>query len=93
MNTFNDYYNQYRVHALLGGSTPDDSGVVSREKQAKLHNFAWKSYCNNVLQTLFQPELPIRHAQEFHLGDADGRRDLGRSLKVALAGASFHTVN
>lgn len=51
LNAFKDYYNQYRVHASRGGHPPDDSGDVSGEKCAKLHNFIWKNHCNSLFQT------------------------------------------
>jgi putative transposase len=47
---FKDYYNRERVHASLGGTSPDSkTGAPSRESLS-LARFRWKSHCRGLFQ-------------------------------------------
>lgn len=48
---FKDYYNQYRVHSSLAGTSPGQFGTEPASNQANLDNFGWKSHCSGLFQT------------------------------------------
>lgn len=51
LNTFKDYYNQYRVHTSLDGTPPGAFGDLSEKDQAVLHNFGWITHCHGLFHT------------------------------------------
>jgi hypothetical protein len=51
LNTFKDYYNDYRVHASLEGRTPDQIGTGASPLPASLVRFSWKQHCRGLFQT------------------------------------------
>ncbi len=53
LDQFKDYYNQYRTHSSLGGSTPVRIQYSRAERTAGLSQFNWKSHCNGLFVTPF----------------------------------------
>jgi len=51
LNSFNDYYNQYRVHTSLLHQTPFEKAKISINQFFELTNFKLKSHCNGLFQT------------------------------------------
>jgi len=45
---FRDYYNRYRSHAGLKGSTPIET---PESKSANLTRYHWQSHCRGLYQT------------------------------------------
>jgi transposase InsO family protein len=50
LEDFRQYYNDHRVHASLNGNTPTESSRHIVCKQAKLHDFRWKTFCRDLGQ-------------------------------------------
>jgi putative transposase len=51
LNRFAAYYNQWRVHAGLGGRTPFERCCITAFQPADLHRFAWRSDCSGLFRT------------------------------------------
>ena len=51
LDTFIQYYNQYRVHQSLDGDAPDEVSCDHQPLHAKLGNYSWVSHCNGLFQT------------------------------------------
>ena len=51
LDTFMQYYNQYRVHQSLDGDAPDEVSCDHQPLHAKLGNYSWVSHCNGLFQT------------------------------------------
>ena len=49
---FKDYYNRNRIHASLGGVTPDSkaSDDSADDNVVSLHEYRWKSHCRGLYQ-------------------------------------------
>ena len=50
LGRFKDYYNRERVHALLGGITPDSRLGQPSPKPLSRAQFRWKSHCRELYQ-------------------------------------------
>jgi putative transposase len=50
LDRFKDYYNQERVHASLGGTTPDFRTGAPSPEPLSLARFRWKSHCRGLYQ-------------------------------------------
>ena len=48
---FKDYYNRYRTHDSLGGTTPAICAGFDQKKIVDLNSFRWKSHCDGLYQT------------------------------------------
>ena len=51
LDTFIQYYNQYRVHQSLDGDAPDEVSCDHQPLHAKLGNYSSVSHCNGLFQT------------------------------------------
>ena len=51
LNEYKDYYNAYRVHRSLGGTTPAQCACTSSAHPASLHRHAWRQHCRGLFQT------------------------------------------
>jgi putative transposase len=47
---FKDYYNRERIHASLGGITPDSKTGALSPEPLSLDRFRWKSHCGGLYQ-------------------------------------------
>jgi transposase InsO family protein len=50
LGEFQNYYNQKRVHASLGGDTPAEVAGESIIPRAKIDDFRWQSHCRGMVQ-------------------------------------------
>jgi putative transposase len=50
LGEFQNYYNQKRVHASLGGDTSAEMAGEARTRCAKIGDFRWQSYCRGLVQ-------------------------------------------
>lgn len=50
LDRFKDYYNQERVPASLGGTTPDSRTGAPSPEPLSLARFRWKSHCRGLYQ-------------------------------------------
>jgi transposase InsO family protein len=48
---FGNYYNAYRVHRLLDGTTPAQHARASVPAPASLGHHAWQQHCRGLFQT------------------------------------------
>jgi putative transposase len=44
------YYNEFRVHQSLAGTTPAEKGGGSKIKTVGLDHYCWRSYCHGLFQ-------------------------------------------
>ena len=51
LNEYKDYYNAYRVHRSLGGTTPAQCAGASSAAPASLDRHAWRQHCRGLFQT------------------------------------------
>ena len=51
LDSFKDYYNQYRVHTALEHQTPAKKARIRTSLRAELTCFSWKSHCNSLFHT------------------------------------------
>jgi transposase InsO family protein len=51
LRDFQNYYNGFRVHRSLDGSTPAQHAGASSSASAKLGSYAWKTHCRGLFQT------------------------------------------
>ncbi len=51
LTKFQDYYNKYRVHRSLDGTTPAQRGGESSPALISLHLYAWRQHCGGLFQT------------------------------------------
>ena len=51
LDTFMQYYNQYRVHQSLDGDAPDEVSGDHQPLHTKLGSYSWVSHCNGLFQT------------------------------------------
>ena len=48
--SFQDYYNNDRVHRGLGGAPPNEQGETTDRKIARLNDYRWKKRCRGLYQ-------------------------------------------
>ncbi|MPZ43615.1 MAG: transposase [Betaproteobacteria bacterium] len=48
---FRDYYNEFRVHRSLGGTTPARQAGAASPPPAELNTYAWRQHCQGLFQT------------------------------------------
>jgi transposase InsO family protein len=48
---FRDYYNEFRVHRSLGGTTPARQAGAASPPPAALNTYAWQQHCQGLFQT------------------------------------------
>jgi putative transposase len=51
LSEFRDYYNEYRVHRSLGGTTPSQRAGRSPPTVVALSRYAWQEHCRGLFQT------------------------------------------
>jgi len=51
LNDYKNYYNTYRVHRSLGGSTPAQCAGASSAVPASLDRHVWRPHCRGLFQT------------------------------------------
>jgi putative transposase len=51
LKEYEDYYNAYRVHRSLGGTTPAQCAGASSAAPASLDRHAWRQHCRGLFQT------------------------------------------
>jgi putative transposase len=51
LKEYEDYYNAYRVHRSLGGTTPAQCAGASSAAPASLDRYAWRQHCRGLFQT------------------------------------------
>lgn len=51
LGEFTDYYNAYRVHRSLDGTTPAQRAGASSPAPASLDRHAWRQHCRSLFQT------------------------------------------
>ncbi len=51
LNEYKHYYNAYRVHRSLGGTTPAQCAGASSAAPASLDRHAWRQHCRGMFQT------------------------------------------
>jgi putative transposase len=51
LNAFGDYYNAFRVHRLLDGTTPAQRAGASSPKPISLDHRGWRQHCGGLFQT------------------------------------------
>ena len=51
LDQFKDYYNQYRTHSALNGSTPLSHYSSEIIDTVDIRNYQWRSHCNALFQT------------------------------------------
>jgi putative transposase len=51
LNEYKDYYNAYRVHRSLGGTTPVQRAGASSVAPASLDRHAWRQHCRGLFLT------------------------------------------
>ena len=50
LDEFKTYFNRSRVHAGIGGKSPDHHAELTETNIARLDNFAWASHCNRLFE-------------------------------------------
>ena len=50
LEQFKSYYNQFRVHQLLEGTTPEEKGGGSTPTALSLGHYGWPSHCHGLFQ-------------------------------------------
>ena len=50
LDSFQEYYNRYRVHQGLKGQVPDPKAGSEDQSAACLDDYRWKSYCRGLVQ-------------------------------------------
>ena len=50
LNEFKCYFNEVRVHAGIGGRTPDHQAELTDSKIANLEHYRWQSHCQGLLE-------------------------------------------
>ena len=48
---FRDYFNEFRVHRSLDGTTPAQSAGAKPSAPAKLNSYAWRQHCQGLFHT------------------------------------------
>ena len=48
--SFQDYYNNNRVHRGLDGAPPNEQSKITDRKIARLDNYCWEKYCRGLYQ-------------------------------------------
>ncbi len=48
--SFREYYNAYRVHRSLGGTTPDHCAGLSTRTRAGFEHYTWQHHCGGLFQ-------------------------------------------
>lgn len=51
LNAFRDYYNAFRVHRSLDGTTPAQRAGASSPEPISLDHHAWRPHCGGLFQT------------------------------------------
>ena len=51
LEAFRDYYNEFRVHRSLDGTTPAQRAGMSPPASAVLHSYVWQQHCQGLFQT------------------------------------------
>ena len=50
LDSFQEYYNRYRVHQGLKGQVPDSRAGSEVQPAACLDDYRWKSHCRGLFQ-------------------------------------------
>lgn len=50
LEMFRRYYNEQRVHRLVGGTTPAQHAGASAPASTTLHHYGWRHYCHDLFQ-------------------------------------------
>ena len=50
LDSFQEYYNRYRVHQGLKGQVPDPRAGSEDQPAACLDDYRWKSHCRGLFQ-------------------------------------------
>ena len=50
LDEFQEYFNEYRVHAGIDGDLPNRRADERKPKIARLENYSWGSHCNGLFQ-------------------------------------------
>lgn len=79
LTEFMDYYNCYRAHRALDGSTPPVSAAAEDHKTIHINNYRWQSHCRGLYQT------PMSAYRSTH----QGQMFLGLRMTANLASQSF----
>jgi hypothetical protein len=48
---FRDYYNEFRVHSSLDGTTPAQRAGKQQRGSAALSSYVWRQHCHGLFQT------------------------------------------
>jgi hypothetical protein len=51
LEVFRDYYNEFRVHCSLDGTTQAQRAGKLQRGSAALTSYAWRQHCHGLLQT------------------------------------------
>jgi transposase InsO family protein len=51
LETFRDYYNEFRVHRSLDGTTPAQRAGAALPRSAALNTYTWRQHCQGLFQT------------------------------------------
>jgi len=51
LNAFRDYYNAFRVHRSLDGTTPAQCAGALSPAPLSLDHYAWRQHCGGLFQT------------------------------------------
>ena len=51
LKAFRDYYNEFRVHRSLDGTTPAQRAGAASPRPAALNTYAWRQHCQGLFQT------------------------------------------
>jgi len=51
LETFRDYYNEFRVHRSLDGTTPAQRAGAALPRPAALNTYTWRQHCQGLFQT------------------------------------------
>jgi transposase InsO family protein len=50
LDEFKSYFNEARVHAGIGGRTPDRQAELTESKIANLEHYRWQSHCRGLFE-------------------------------------------
>jgi transposase InsO family protein len=50
LDEFKSYFNESRVHAGIGGTTPDHHAEPAEPKVGRLDHYTWKSHCHGLFE-------------------------------------------
>lgn len=68
LQEFRNYYNGHRVHASLGGQTPEQMNGDQLLPPTSLDRLAWRSHCRGLFQTPVRRDLKFaRHRVFFYI--------------------------